>query len=231
MPLSIELPQPVKELIAAIPQSAEWFALGVCGVVLITLLVVLLIGRRYGTSFLYFFLIIGIIILSYDLYSKRQDNQSWAEIYSVYSPHFASEILITFLAVAILERSIARRERRHQVRRNAAGGLRFFVRFCEERDLHFMDQHRYLLQDEIAAFNSRKGKWIKLMSGKERESFIPAAEAANNLVTAISDYLSLPANTPEKETMMAIVDNLNTLRRLYQEFRTKLWLSSDPDEV
>ena len=232
MPSSVEIPQSVKDLIAATLQSAEWLTVGVCGGVLIILFILLLIGRRFGTFVLYFSLFAGLIIFAYDFWSKLQKGQPLADIRNEYLPHFASEILITFLAVAILERSIARRERRHEVRRKAAGGLRFFVRFCEERNLHFRDQDLYILRDEVDAFNGRKDKWIRLMSRPEREHFNLAAVEANNIVTAIGNYLKLPAGTPEKGNALAAIEQkLASLRALYQAFRTDVWSSSDPDAI
>jgi hypothetical protein len=47
MDFPIELPQPIKDWVDAIPQNAEWFALGTCLVVLITLGILLL--RRCGS--------------------------------------------------------------------------------------------------------------------------------------------------------------------------------------
>jgi hypothetical protein len=233
MDFPIELPQPIKDWVDAIPQNAEWFALGTCLVVLITLGILLLIGRLIGARILYFFFLAGVIIFASDLFYRHIElGRSWADIYHEYSPHFSSEILITFVAVAILDRSIAIRERRHEIRDSALGGLRFFVRFCEQHNCSFTEQHLHWLRDEQNAFNSRKANRMAQMSRTERTHYEAAAEKVDALVQAVSDYYTPPdPNVPADVRQRSIVSAADALRPRYQACRTVFWQSSGPDRI
>ena len=160
------------------------------------------------------------------------NETSWASIYREYSPHFASEILITFIAIALLERVIDRRDRRNQIRRAAAGALRFYVHFAYNRNFEFLDGDAHLLDDDIEAFNRRKEGWMDLMSRTERTKFEEAAKAANDFVDAVRANINLPENVrytiDERDKLIA---QMNILRPLYQETRELLWQSSHPDEI
>jgi hypothetical protein len=233
MPFDFELPQPIRDWLIAIPQNALWFAIGTCVVMLVTLGIVLCIGRLLQTGILYAFLLIGFFILAGDVYIRHfEDAQTWTGIYREYSPHFASEILITFIAVAILENSIKRRERRHEIRGAALGGLRFFVRFCEQHDCRFTQQQLHRLSDERNAFNARKANRIAQISRTERTHYEDAAQAVEALVQAVSDSYTPPAPNVDAETrQQSIVDAAHDLRTRYQVCRTVFWQAADPDRI
>jgi hypothetical protein len=182
---------------------------------------------------LYFFLSIGVIIFAYDLYRRVvEEGHSWAVAYREYAPHFASEILITFIAVAILERAITQRERRHEIRGAALGGLRFYVRFCEQHDCRFTEQRFHWLKDEYDAFNSRKGNWIAQMNRTERALFAAAAQKVDELVTAVDNFLRPPdANVPADVRQQTIVDAADAVRTRYRACRREFWKSSSPDRI
>jgi hypothetical protein len=198
--------------------------------VMITLIFSVIIIRRLGTLSLSLFIIVGIIILAYDLHSKLQDGKSWSDISSEYLPHFASEILITFLAVAILERSIALRdrrlERRAEIRRNALGALLYYVRFCDRRSLHFTIHDRQELNDDLAAFNKRKTNRMASMSSKEKALFEAAADEVNKLVVAINND-----QVGAEDRQQAIADSANALRTKYQDCREIFWEAAPPDAM
>ena len=227
---AVQIPQPLLDFLARFPQSAAWFALVACTVVLITVILSVVILRRLGTLSLSLFIVVGIILLVYDLYSKLQDGEPWSQISHEYLPHFASEILVTFLAVTVLERSIALRDRRHErraeVKRNALGALLYYVRFCERRNLHFTIHDREELNDDVLAFNERKLNRLASMSSSENASFEAAAEEVNNLVTAINND-----TVSAEERQKAIADSASALRTRYQECRQIFWEASPPDAV
>jgi hypothetical protein len=228
MQAAIEIPQQVSDFLAPIPQSAAWFALVACAAVLLTVIVAVIILRRLGTLSLGLFIVVGIVILAYDVYSKLQVGKSAADIYREYAPHFGSELLITFLAVAILERSIAlrdyRRDRRNEIRRNALGALLYFVRFCDQRDLHFTIHDRQELNNADAAFNKRRASRMAAMSGEERTVYLAAAEEVNKLVAAINND-----NVSADDRQQAITDSANALRTKYQECCQMFWEGAPPD--
>jgi hypothetical protein len=228
MQAAIQIPQPLSDFLAPIPQSAAWFALVACAVVVVTLIFSVVVIRRLGTLSLTLFVIAGIIILVYDLYSKMQGGKTWSDITGEYLPQFASEIIITFLAVAILERSIAfrdhRQERRAEIRRNALGALLYYVRFCNRHNLQFTIHDRQELNDDLAAFNKRKANRMASMSGKEQALFEAASEAVNKLVAAVNND-----NVSADDRQRAIVDSANTLRTKYQEYREIFWEAAPPN--
>jgi len=233
MPFDLELPQPIRDWLIAIPQNALWFAIGACAVVLVTLGIVLCIGRLLRTAILYAFLLIGFFILAFDVYTRHfEEAETWTHIYREYSPHFASEILITFIAVAVLENSIKRRERRHEIRGTALGGLRFFVRFCEQHDCHFTQQELRWLSDERNAFNARKANRMAQMTRTEQTHYEDAAQAVQALVQAASDFHTSPDQNVDPETRQRrIVDAAHELRTRYQICRTAFWQAADPDRI
>lgn len=230
MQAAIQIPQPLSDFLAPIPQSAAWFALVACAVVTITLIFSVVVIRRLGTLSLSLFIIAGIIILAYDLYSKLQEGKSWSNISSEYLPHFVSEIIITFLAVAILERSIAlrdrRQERRAEIKRNALGALLYYVRLCDRHNLQFTIHDRKELNDDVAAFNKRKANRMASMSSKEKALFEAAADEVSKLVVAINND-----KVSAEDRQQAIADSANTLRTRYQECREIFWEAAPPDAI
>ena len=54
VPSFVEIPQSVKDLIAATLQSPEWLTVGVCSGVLVILFILFLMGQGVGTFVLYF---------------------------------------------------------------------------------------------------------------------------------------------------------------------------------
>jgi hypothetical protein len=228
MQAAVEIPQPLSDFLTRVPPAAAWFALGACVVVILTLIFSVLILRRLGTSSLHLFILVGIILLAYDLYSKLQNGRTWSEISSEYLPHFASGIIITFLAVAILERSIAFRDRRQEhraeVKRNALAALLYYVRSCEKHNLHFTIGDREELNDDLTIFNKRMANQVASMSKNEKAHFEAAAQEVNKLVVAINND-----NVSAEDRQRAIDESASALRTKYQECYEIFLRAAPPD--
>jgi len=223
-----QLHQRVTEFNDVVVHSVWWNALLIAAATGLLIVVAMVCGRNMGTRILYLFLAAGVAIFAYHVAAE----ESWNRVYTEYAPHFGSEILVTFIAVALLERSIAYKERWHQMRRNVLGFLRFYVRFCQQHDLRFSRLDGDLLADELNSFNGRKERWRVLMTTEERALFRGADDALNRLVRAIQAVLAEPdipgATQRERNNMLT---DLHALSLAYQECRTAFWRTSDPDEL
>jgi hypothetical protein len=222
---SSEFTQFTGQSLGALFKRADWWGIISLAILLLALIYcVVAIRRRRLTAPIAVFLVLGV---GFFLFNIWHEGKSLEGIYAEYAPHFASEMLITFFAIALLERSITWEERRRERKFFALGALRFFVRFSEQRNCNFTDQDRYWLDDELTTFNLRRDQWRRQMSNEEQDLFDLAAREVEKLVKAVGSPVTGQA-TKDRQTL---VEATNQLRSRYQNCRAKFWENANPDEI
>lgn len=201
---------------------------------------------------LYLFGALGFLILASDLKINfvfdtlatalpninPEQMKEWKAQYAEYAPHFASELIVTFAALAFLERGLEIARRHHAVRRQALAGMRFILSRAEDRNLYFTVEGVKTLEDDQVAFEFRRPQYVRYLRAAERKLYDAGSETRAKLIQMIKNYATLRQKIDELASsiqVMAIERNDNyQLPQQLRCLREQLTVSSstlDPSHV